>query len=181
MGTEEPSRVLFPYGTNTMLNIIKNLLFPNTVNEDILSEAWKAGSDFAIRQHQAEVIRGRDINYQVQLARLLGKRVVILPNEWQDPTFATVIGPYGSDSKDVELQEFFSKIPLKFPYPYKSLYLADRKMVEAILKLDPMERWNLSAGKVYNSNLWKPQGKGDHYTPSDILLKKLEDNNFFQE
>lgn len=164
-----------------MLNRIKNLLFPNTVKEDVLSEAWKAGSDFAIRQHQAEVNRGRDINYQIQLARLLGKRVVILPNEWQDPTFATVIGPYGSNNTDVELQEFFRKTPLKFPYPYKSLYFADRKMVEAILKLDPMERWNLSAGKVHNSNLWKPQGKNDHYSKPEELLKKLEDNNFFQE
>ena len=164
-----------------MLNRIKNLLFPNTLKEDILSETWKAGHDFAIRQHEAEVDRGRDISYHVQLARLLGKRVVILPNEWQDPTFATVIGPYGSSNTEVELQEFFSKTPLKFPYPYKSLYLADRKLVEAILKLDPMERWNLSAGKAFNSNLWKPQGKDDHYTPSDVLLKKLDDNNFFQQ
>lgn len=164
-----------------MFNRIKNLFFPNTLKEDILSEAWKAGHDFAIRQHEAEVDRGRDIEYHVQLARLLGKRVVILPNEWQDPTFATVIGPYGSNRTVVQLQEFFSKIPLKFPYPYKSLYLADRRMIEAILKLDPMERWNLSAGKAFNSNLWKPQVKNDHYSKPEELLKKLEDNNFFQE
>lgn len=149
--------------------------------QGVKDKARKEGHDFALRQHQAEVDRGKAINYAVQLKLLLGRRVVILPNEWQDPTFATVIGPYGTSNTDVELREFFSKAPLLFPYPIKSLYLADRNLVQAILKLDPMERWNLSAGKVYNSNIWKPQGKLDRFTPSEELLKKLEDNNFFQE
>lgn len=159
-----------------MLNKLTDFLFSG-----IKTKAWSDGHKFALTQHNSEVERGKAINYEVQLKRLLGKRVVILPNEWQDPTFATVIGPYGSSNVEVELQEFFSKTPLKFPYPYKSLYLADRKLVEAILKLDPMERWNLSAGKAFNSNLWKPQGKNEHYSKPEELLKKLEDNNFFQQ
>lgn len=147
----------------------------------IRENALKEGRHQALVQQREQDRRSRQINCETQFKHLLGKRVVYIPNEWVDPLFGTVVDMVADSDLLLEVADFLSPTPRKVHLAYTSLYRADRKMVEAILKLDSMERWNLSAGKAFNSNLWKPQGKNDHYTPSDVLLKKLEDNNFFQQ
>ena len=146
-------------------------------------EAWDDGYKQALAEQSYEREKGASIQYHVQLKKLLGKRVVYLPNEWQDPFFGTVVGAGPRNTTEVVVADFLTELNNnKVLISYKSLYHADMLFVEAILKLDPMQRWNLSAGKAFNENIWKSKPTGaKQLTEPEELLAKLESRNFFLE
>ena len=118
-------------------------------------ETWDDGYKQALAEQSYEREKGASIQYHVQLKKLLGKRVVYLPNEWQDPFFGTVVGSGPRNTTEVVVADFLTELNNnKVLISYKSLYHADRLFVEAILKLDPMERWNLL------TLVWNPHTSG---------------------
>lgn len=120
-------------------------------------------------------------NYSCNAA--IGKSLVHIPNEWQDPTFA--IGVSVMVFENIQKQPMLvAKNVLSgtdvILHP-RSFYLADEQMVKALLKLDPQERWNLSTGKTFFLNNWNfNKSLGGELTDPELLMKKLKENNFFQ-
>lgn len=111
----------------------------------------------------------------------IGQKVIYCSNEWEDPLFGTIVGTTSftnvSDPMYV-VENAFGGSP---HYCFNgTLYYADEKMVDAILKLNPFERWNMNLAKGYISpNMWDK-----HYppvcdiTPSAILKQKLKEVGF---
>ena len=132
----------------------------------------------------------RVIDADVAFTHLLNKGVVYIPNEWQDPDFCIVLElcfhtdhagrPCAQHDPLFKVRDVFTG-EVHF-VPPASLYRADEQFVKALLKLTPMERWNLSAGKAFSQNIWKSKPTGaKQLTEPEELLAKLESRNFFLE
>ncbi len=133
------------------------------------------------REKQKENDITKDVIRDCQLEDAIGKKAIFIPNEWTDPGFYIVTGIVTICKDDKPVHEVFDVINnvKGFCLP-GTIYLADEKMVKAILKLNPFERWNLSAGKSYMSNMWEKSYPNDDsmVTPSDILENKLKGVGF---
>lgn len=147
-------------------------LFPKTFDRfknQVISEERNR-----LSQHEHE----RRLNSQIALAETcVGEKVIYCSNEWQDPIFGTV------NSFEIITNSVFLNIKNVldgeiYTQHVGSVLKADEKMVRAVLKLDPFERWNLTAGKVLCSNMWEKSYQNKEITAPHILLKKLLEVGF---
>lgn len=109
----------------------------------------------------------------------IGMKGIFIPNEWVDPNFFTITGSVYI-SKGSQLahtytdaltgEEGIALIGTVLP--------ADEKMVKAILKLDPFERWNLCSSKNTLTNMWSKSYPLGEITDSDTLYRKLKEVSF---
>ena len=68
--------------------------------------------------------------------------------------------------------------PNQFANLFFNLY--GGQMIDAILKLTPFERWNLSVGKEYVDNMWsKTYPPEKELTPPDVLRESLKTVGFY--
>lgn len=148
------------------------------------AQSWKQGYLQAQADDRCERIRGRSIETQQRVSKLLGQKVIFLPNEWQNPVFGFVVQPYVTEESTLSDSEVLVKDVLTgvtAPYSVQSLYLADTRLVLAVLKLDPLERYNLSAGRVHLTNMWKTPPL-EYLAPNTVeLYQRLKQVNFVEE
>jgi hypothetical protein len=111
----------------------------------------------------------------------VGQKVIYCSNEWADPLFGTVVAIVSfTNTSDpmYAVEDAFGGCPR---YCFNgTLYYADEKMVDAILRLDPFERWNMNLARGYiNPNMWeKCYPPICDITPPAILKQKLKDVGF---
>lgn len=107
---------------------------------------------------------------------LMGSVVVSFPNEWQDPLFIhaqgyideTVLNEailYGQNILTGEESLMF----------VSSAHVCDEMFLSALLKLDPFERWNFTAGRNTKTNMWTKQYpfSNDDLTPKNVIRNKV--------
>lgn len=108
----------------------------------------------------------------------IGKSVIYCSNEWEDPDFIVITGiTYVTAAKQpmaVGTNVLTSEEAWLHP---RSYYYADKEMLDCILKLNPFERWNMSA-KNQGCNLWNKWYPKGEITDPNILKQKLLDVDF---
>lgn len=115
---------------------------------------YDAGYEDAIKEREAERRRVKEITMNDNI----GKKVIYTSNEWEDPSFAIIEGveviPNSIDGFMYRARDVLTNQTLYFFEG--TLYLADEKMVDCILKLNPFERWNMNLAKGYLApNMWE--------------------------
>jgi hypothetical protein len=145
-------------------------------------EAEKHAS-FINGQHQRQ--KERDERDQVveefNLSEAIGKKAIYVPNEWMDPSFLIITGITTITKSNRLVHEAYDVLKDVKTFAFvNSIYLADEQMVLAMLKLNPFERWNMSAGKVYFNNMWTKSYplNDEDVTKPDVLEAKLRQVNF---
>lgn len=123
----------------------------------------------------------RESDTAFKLEKAIGKKAIFIPNEWMDPSFLIITGMTTISNSNIPVHEAYDVLNEVSTIAFvDSIYLADEQMVLAMLKLNPFERWNMSAGKVYLNNMWTktyPLNEED-VTSSDVLEAKLRQVNF---
>lgn len=137
-------------------------------------QAFNEGSTSA-RNEREKVMQELD---EHKLNRLMGSKGIYIPNEWCDPDFFIITHPeyiggrrpaYGYKNV-LTGEKGYALINTVLP--------ADEKMVEAVLKLNPFERWNMCTSKNTLSNMWSKSYPLGEITDSDTLRKRLKEVNF---
>lgn len=143
-------------------------------------DGYRDGYDEACRVK----IRERDEIEYSNMTEEIGTKVISCINPYSDPVFGII----------ENVIKFRETHPCMYVVKnaltqanhhcfYGTLHKADPALVEAILKLDSFERWNLSkrryVGPYLSDNLWASPGESDTVsTPPDVLRKKLIDVGF---
>lgn len=139
-----------------------------------LDKKWNAGYYQRILDERER----HDFTKEIMLQDAIGKKVIYCSNEWVDPDFVIIDGyeTFGSQKLMIGKEVITNR---RVVLHLGSVYLADEKMVKAILKLDPFERWNMSAGKTLLNNMWeKTYPPREELTPPDVLETKLREKGF---
>lgn len=139
---------------------------------------YSAGYEDAIKEREAERRRVKEITMNDNI----GKKVIYTSNEWEDPSFAIIEEieaiPNSADGFIYRARDVMTNQTLYFFEG--ALYLADEKMVDCVLKLDPFERRNIKVAREYiKDNMWSKwyQPKQDITDPM-ILKQRLKEVNF---
>lgn len=111
----------------------------------------------------------------------IGKKMIYCSNEEADPVFAIAqsIDTYWSNSQPMYKAKNVLTDEIVY-LPYGSVWLADENIVDALLKLTPLERWNLKVtDEVACGYVWKKAYPPRiPLTPPDVLKQKLQAINF---
>lgn len=151
-------------------------------NEAALDKAHKDGYDlgYATRT-KAEIVLNREIAQQ-NGSYLVDKNCMYFPNKWADPVFfigkdIEIYGAYGDAVMLIGTNVFTGEEVLAFA---NSVFEATEPMIEAILKLDPFERWNLVRrdSRLGKNHLWKKTNPNATYLFEDELREKLRSVGF---
>jgi hypothetical protein len=149
----------------------------------------RAARRLAYATHETRITQRREEIQKFEIENAMGKKIIYCSNEWTDPDFGTVVGvaPLSSHRLNSEpmlkcknalfgvqghnVEEFFYVM-------LRTYFMADELMTNAILKLNPFERWNLKTGKsVTTSNMWTkwyPEKKQlTHPTTLEYNLRKV--------
>ncbi len=107
----------------------------------------------------------------------LGQRCIFVPNEWEDPIVGRVEHIDLSRGVLCQVFDYVHNEPqtfIGFPMHY------NEQRLEALLKLDPFERYSLCHANPYNAN---PIIKPKHTTVLSRaeILQRLRDNGFYEE
>jgi hypothetical protein len=123
----------------------------------------RAARRLAYAAHETKATQRREEIQKFEIENAMGKKIIYCSNEWTDPDFGTVVGVeyftkdnnlilkcknalFGVQGHNVE--DFFYVM-------LGTYFMADELMTNAILKLNPFERWNLRTGtSVTVSNMW---------------------------
>lgn len=163
--------------------MLKQILFKllNKEIEQIKDRAYKQGyidgGNHFYREQNAERLRVKEIVMKGNI----GKKVIYTSNEWEDPTFAIIEGLEAFHNVDGLMYKGRNVLTNETVYFFEgTVYLADEKMVDCVLKLDPFERWNIKAAREHvDNNMWSkwyPPQKS--VTDPEILKQKLKEVNF---
>lgn len=151
---------------------------------------WQRPSkDHRINELTAEVARleakeAQRIDYEYMEQKLiidrqtamLNQPVIHVPNEWQDMTIATVMSFENDRGTKTFLYDVIDQHPcfiLGEPIPYT------RQMLDALLKLDPFERWILCLPKELKpTERWEKE-KSKTLTPPEEIYRILETRDWF--
>lgn len=165
------------------MNIFKKTLLTllNKEIADIKRQEYSRGHYTAIIDHEQNKREQMAKNDLLIMRADVGTKVVYCSNEWEDPLFGIIINVIKIKPEHDPLYVVQEALSLSHCYCHKgSLYLADEKMVDAILKLNPFERWNMNLAKGYLApHLWEkcypPQTE---LTDPAVLKQKLKEANF---
>jgi hypothetical protein len=130
------------------------------------------------REHILNQEREKNAYLAIAVEEDIGKKVIYCSNEWEDPLFAII-----TEKKYLgnNLQLFAGGINVltneEIILFTGSYYYADEKLVDCILKLNPFERWNMSA-RYRGYNLWSKAYPNGELTDPVVLKQKLKDVNF---
>lgn len=152
---------------------ILSALFPRAIHNIATTSAFDA-----VEKERALVSHVRSHQRAYEVKSWLGKKVIIITNEWEDPIFGTVIFYPEKGVEDlIAIQNALS--PNTFPIfiSPSSVILADDYMVEAILKLNPFERWNIRNRS--GMNMWSKGYPLGSITDSETLKGKLQEAGFY--
>lgn len=109
----------------------------------------------------------------------IGMKGIFIPNEWVDPNFFTITGSMYISQGSQIVHTYVDALTGKEGMALIGTVLpADEKMVKAILKLDPFERWNLCSSKNTLTNMWSKSYPLGEITDSDTLYRKLKEVSF---
>ena len=123
----------------------------------------RAARRLAYVTHETKATQRREEIQKFEIENAMGKKIIYCSNEWTDPDFGTVVGVeyFTKDNNPIlkcknalfgvqghNVEDFF--------YVMLGTYImTDELMTNAILKLNPFERWNLRTGTyVTGSNMW---------------------------
>jgi hypothetical protein len=148
--------------------------FPRAIHDLVTSAAYEA-----VQTEQQLIANVRAQQKVYEIKSWLGKKVIILTNEWEDPVFGIVrFYPMLKGGEDlIAIQDVLNPDgdPI-FTLP-SSILPADDKMIEAILKLNPFERWNMRNRS--GINLWSKNYPLGPTTDSKTLARKLQKAGFY--
>ena len=137
--------------------------------QDVLDSVYAKGYNASVEHRAAEKLKS-DI---FSLEEDLNKKVIYCPNEWEDPLFGTIVDvTYVTKAKQpmgVVKCVLTAETGLVHPGGY---LLADGRLVDAILKLNPLERWNLTKHWP-SSNKWTKSHYEDECSDPEELRNKL--------
>lgn len=150
--------------------------------ESVRNKAYDLGTGDAIDATNASAKATKHFAARHTADEFVGKKCMYFPNEWTDPCF--FIGmevreepKFGDGIMLVGKELFTGNEVYMFP---ETVYEASPKMVNAILKLNPFERWNLSKQhyRFEKAYKWEKTYASDKRTPAPELRKKLQVLNF---
>lgn len=157
-----------------MLEKILTFFFKETI-ADIKKSAIFLGQDQERTYRERE--RQKSLIFIGEL--FIGKNVFYVTNEWQDMVFATIESvEIVGGTVMVAGEEFFTKERI-YLHP-QSLYLAQETVVEAFLKLNPLQRWCVSSRKGINTPMYGIEGPIQALTNPAALLAELRAAKFFE-
>lgn len=163
--------------------MLKQLLlkFLNKDIEQMKDQAYKQGhcdgGNHFYREQNAERLRVKELVMMTNI----GKKVIYTSNEWEDPTFAIIEGLESFHNVDGFMYKARDVLNNQTVYFFEgTVYLADEKMVDCVLKLDPFERWNIkSARENINENMWSNWYPPQRSVTDPVILKRrLKEVNF---
>lgn len=145
--------------------MIKNLFIKFGLwlaQDEIQKIKFEANSKAELKETERE--KSKLIIQEYEVEYVMGKKIIYCSNEWSDPGFGTVVGLEYHTGGDVLMLKCKNALyghpgfmnTEEFFYVMLGTYLiADELMTNAVLKLNPFERWNLTTGKSISvSNLW---------------------------
>lgn len=147
------------------------------VKDRAYQQGYNDGGNAEYDKRNAERLRVKEIIMKTNI----GKKVIYTSNEWEDPVFAIIEDLETFHNVDGAMYKGTNVLTNETVYFFEgTVYLADEKMVDCILKLDPFERWNIKASKTYLGDhvwsKWYPPNK--QVTDSAVLKQKLKEINF---
>lgn len=165
------------------MNILKQLLLKllnkeiRRIKQEQYDQGYTLGKFHAEEERRTERLRVKESVMKDDI----GEKVIYCSNEWQDPVFAIIEGLQSFGNVDGPMYKARNVLTNEIVYFFEgTVYLADEKMVDCILKLDPFERWNIKASKTYLGDhmwsKWYPPKK--QVTAPAILKQKLKEVNF---
>lgn len=165
------------------MNILKQLLLKLLNNEirQIKQEQYDQGYTLGKFHAEEERRTERLCAKETVMKDDIGEKVIFCSNEWKDPVFAVIEGLQGFHNVDGPMYKARNVLTNETVYFFEgTLYLADEKMADCILKLDPFERWNMNLAKGYlTPHMWEkcypPQTE---LTDPVVLKQKLKEVNF---
>lgn len=150
----------------------------------VRSEAYDLGCSDTIEITQKGNEASKRAISRFTANEFIGKKCMYFPNEWADPCFfiATEFREdekFGDGIMLVGKELFIGHEVYMFP---EAVFEASPKMISAILKLNPLERWNLTRRtyRIEVNNKWVKTNASDKRTPSVELRKKLQALNFLK-
>lgn len=160
-----------------LISLIKKILFfifPRTM-ESIVRASEHNGQMLMIEERR----KSKVLDNQYVLAEWIGKPAIFFGNEWQDPVIGIVIEQANLTNTSELMVRVKDYVSGDDHYVWaSSLLFADKPMIDAILKLNPFERWNIRS-KV-SVNLWcKKYPNGEIKTPEEIK-NCLRKNKFWE-
>lgn len=133
---------------------------------------------FGYNQVKEEERLARANIQQSIISMATGKKIIYCSNEWEDPIFAVVRGVTHVTKARVPMLICINVLTNENVYvDLQSFYYSDPRMVEAILKLNPFERWNLRVGTnaIASANMWSKQyAPRKPITPAFVITRKLK-------
>lgn len=165
------------------MNFIKNILLELLEKEIklIKEEHYAWGHHTGKRDAQVEKEEERQRIEISIMEDSIGRKVIYCSNEWEDPLFGIITGVATFTRAGNAMYVVQNVLTKQTHYCFNgTLHCSDEKMVDAILKLNPFERWNMNLAKGYLApNMWEksyPPIKGP--TDPALLKQKLKDANF---
>jgi hypothetical protein len=164
------------------MNIFKKLLigFLHKEIKKIKREQYSSG--YSRRHQQIEEQKENLRNAELSVMQdWIGQKVIYCSNEWEDPLFGTIVAITSFNNTSCPMyviEDVFGDSPR---YCFNgTLYYADEKMVDAILKLNPFERWNMNLARGYlETNMWsKSYPPSAPLTDPIVLKQKLKEAGF---
>lgn len=158
-----------------MLEKILRYLFPR-IFESIENLAYNKGW----RARTQEDENFRKFTKEQAVTEWLNKPVIFFGNEWEDPII-------GIAFKVVDSSVFNTNEPMVKVYDYitnktfytwtSSLLYADMKMIYAILRLNPFERWNIRSRM--SVNVWEKSYPNRPVKTEQEIMDCLHKNGFW--
>jgi len=141
----------------------------------VKKQAFNEGVD-SNKKDREEMARSLNEN---NVSMLMGSKGIYIPNEWVDPAFFVITHAEYITQAAHPVYGYKNVLTGEKGYALMGTILpADEKMVKAILKLDPFERWNICTSRNTLSNMWSKSYPLGDITDSDTLLKQLKEVGF---
>lgn len=153
-----------------LIEKILTKLFPKTMKQ-FGQRRFNEGINYQITEYREQRVKDK----QFESTKWIGLKVLAFGNEWEDPVFGYVVahGPNGENAPQPDMvwmrDVMTNEVHLGF---VSALSLADNKTIDAILKLDPFERWNIRSARRHP--VWsKNYPLGQITKPEDIRQKLI--------
>lgn len=165
------------------MNILKQLLLKllnkeiRQIKQEQYDQGYTLGKFYTDEERRTERLRVKESVMKDDI----GEKVIYCSNEWEDPVFAIIEGLQHFGNTDGPMYKARNVLTNEIVYFFEgTVYLADEKMVDCILKLNPFERWNMNLAKGYLApHMWEKYYPPQTELTDPVVLKhKLKEVNF---
>lgn len=155
-------------------NLMTKLLLGKTL-EEIKTNSFNDGIRFEKeKRHQEKLDTDKWI-----ISNSIGMKGIYISNEWVDPTFFIITDIDYITGNNLPVYKYLNVLTNESGMALiRTVLPADEEMVQAVLKLNPFERWNMCTSKNTLSNMWSKSYPLGNITDSDTLYKRLKEVNF---